>query len=249
MVTGYKKKPLVIVIFSFLYLLYPIVNIGLLFLYHGNAAPLNRLYELGENNGLFIAIHIILWLSTFPLSYGLFKVKKWAWFYFIIHGSLVIFLSLFHFVDENLQIRLNPVFLFNLLVIIPMALFIRKEIRAPYLNPELKWWEQAIRVKHNASIIIKNEEYATFDISESGAFIIDQNHNIASKVGDIIPVSICFNHYIIKCYSEIIWINNQTNEKLPEGIGIKFLKLEKSEEKSLKEFIRSILKKGEKISH
>lgn len=241
---GYKKKPKFIIIFSFFYLLYPITNIVTFLSTTPPMVALNTFQDFILEKPMYMLLNILLWLATIPLSYGLFKVKKWAWFYFFIHAVLVIIMSLFSVVSikENIDVqpRFNIVFLVNLLILIPMVFFIKKEIRTPYLNPRVRWWEQSARVRHNLKIIYQNNEFETFDISKSGAFILDKENKIEAYVEDIIPISLTLDNKIIKCYSEVVWVNQKEKNNLPKGIGIKFLNLKKEEIHQIKNFIKII---------
>lgn len=241
---GYKKKPKSIIVFSFLYLLYPLINIIAFISTKPPAIALSTFQDFILEKPTYMLFNIILWLTTFPLCYGLFKVKRWAWFYFVIHAIFVIIMSLFSvvFIKENIDVqpKFNLVFFFNLLVLIPMILFIQKEVRTPYLNPRVKWWEQSKRVRHTIKIVYQNEEFETFDISESGAFILDSENKIKVYPEDIIPIALVFDNNIIKCYSEVIWINQGNRQTLPNGMGIKFLNLKKEEIAKIKEFIGTI---------
>ena len=241
---GYKKKPKFIVIFSFFYLLYPIINIVAFLSTTPPSVALSTFQDFILEKPTYMLLNIALWLATLPLCYGLFKVKRWAWFYFVVHAILVITMSLFSVVsikeDIDVQPRFNIVFFLNLLVLIPMILFTKKEIRMPYLNPRLKWWEQSKRVKHNVKVVFQNEDFDTFDISESGAFILDTENKIKVYPEDIIPISLALDNKIIKCYCEVIWINQGNRENLPNGMGIRFINLKKEEILEIKKFISTI---------
>lgn len=244
MENGYKKKPKFIVIFSFFYLLYPIINIVAFLSTAPPMVALNTFQDFILEKPAYMLLNILLWLATIPLSFGLFKVKKWAWFYFFIHSILVIVMSLFSvvFIKENIDVqpRFNMVFFVNLLILIPMAFFIKKEIRTPYLNPRVKWWEQSARVRHNLKIVYQNNEFETFDISESGAFILDKGNKIDAHSDDIIPISLILDNKIIRCYSEVAWINQEEKSNLPKGVGIKFFNLKKEEIRQIKDFLKII---------
>ncbi len=249
---GYKKKPKFIVVFSLFYLLYPLINIIAFLSTQTPTIALSTFQALILEKPTYMLLNVILWLTTFPLCYGLFKVKRWAWFYFVIHAIFVITMSLFSVVfikeDMDVQPKFNLVFFFNLLVLIPMILFIKKEIRTPYLNPRVKWWEQSTRVRHTVKVVYQNEEFKTFDISESGAFILDSESKIKVYPQDIIPISLVLDNKIIKCYCEIAWINQGNRENIPTGMGIKFLNLKKEEIAQIKEFIGIIQTESKYLS-
>lgn len=244
---GYKKKPLLIVFFSLVYLLNPIGNLVVIFLSDITRSPLTHLgvilNMIGKGN-LVAIITVFLWLSAIPLAYGLFKVRTWAWYYFLAHATMIIIFSLFSSGKNGYFIGITPLFFINLLVLIPIGFFLQKEIRSPYLNPRLRWWEQSIRIRHNVRISYNDKVYETFDISKTGSFLIVPEDRLKSNVGDKISVTIDLDDNKVKCYSEVVWINKKSNEKLPCGIGIKFLDLSKNDKNIISEFIAELVKEG-----
>lgn len=249
---GYKKKPKFIVIFSLFYLLYPIINIVAFLSTTPPSVALSTFQDFILEKPTYMLLNIALWLATLPLCYGLFKVKRWAWFYFVVHAILVITMSLFSVVSikENIDVqpRFNIVFFLNLLVLIPMILFTKKEIRTPYLNPRVKWWEQSTRVRHTVKVVYQSDEFETFDISESGAFILDSESKIKVYPQDIIPISLVLDNKIIKCYCEVAWINQGNRESIPNGMGIKFLNLKKEEIAQIKDFLNMVQTESKNFS-
>lgn len=239
---GYKKKPLLIEVFALLYLLSPIGNILLVFIRNSHNSPLTNLkgiWDFIAVGNIVVILNVILWISAIPLSYGLYKVRLWAWYYFLIHAISMVALSFF---NTDYDFNLSVVPLLNTVFLIPIGYFISKEIRTPYFNPRVRWWEQSIRFKHEVEIMIDEKPHFTFDISDTGAFVID-NGKILFKVGKSIPVEIHIDDISINCKAEIRWINTNKG-KHPKGFGIKFLKLAKHDTKLLKAFHNLLVKQG-----
>lgn len=246
---SYKKKPALILFFSLVYLLNPIVNFILMFLNNNSHTPaehVNAILSLLTGGDFITILSVFLWISAIPLAFGLFYVEKWSWYYFIIHSSLTIGNSLLLKSNSGYYIYLNPYFLLNIFILIPAGFFIKKEIRSPYLNPSLKWWKQAKRIRHNVKIFIKDREYQTFDISETGAFVLTSKDQLTPDIDDIVPTEIALDNESLKCYSKVIWNNSENENEKPHGLGIKFLRLYKTDKKILSSFIKTLINEGVK---
>jgi len=241
---GYKKKPLLIEIFALLYLLNPIGNILLVIFMNSKYTPgenITRIWEFIATGNIIVILNIIFWLSAVPLSIGLYKVRLWAWYYFLFHSIGMILLNFFSN-DGSIHVSFAP--LINLVMLIPIGFFISKEIRTPYFNPRLRWWEQSSRFFHKVKMIIVDKQFYTYDISNTGAFIMDDG-NADVEVGELIPLIILTDNFKISCYAEIIWVN-QKEAKYPIGIGIKYYKMKIRDKYVLKAFIKDLKTKGQK---
>lgn len=244
---GYKQKPLLIEIFSLIYLLNPIGNIILILFVNTSDTPLgnlNKLIFFIAKGNIIVILNIIFWLSAIPLAYGLYKVRLWAWYYFLIHSIGMVILSLF---GNDYNIHFNISTIMNCVFLIPIGYFISKEIRTPYFNPRVRWWEQAKRFQHEVKIIIEGKEYKTYDISVNGAFIINESGNTEFEIDELIPIIIELDNKKINCFADIRWIN-KSKEKYPIGYGIKFDKLTFQDKQELKSFIKLLEELGKKES-
>lgn len=241
---GYKQKPLLIEIFSLIYLLNPIGNILLILFVNTSDTPmgnLNKLLLFISQGNIIVILNVIFWFSALPLAYGLYKVRLWAWYYFLIHSVGMVILSLF---GNDYRIHFNASTIINCIFLIPIGYFISKEIRTPYFNPRVRWWEQAKRFQHEAKIIIEGNEYKTYDISVAGAFLITEGKN-QFEIGELVPIIIILDNETINCFAEVRWLNNEKN-KYPIGCGIKFDKMNIKDKGKVKSYIKLLEELGKK---
>ncbi|HOJ64451.1 MAG TPA: PilZ domain-containing protein [Spirochaetota bacterium] len=243
---GYKEKPLLIEIFSLIYLLNPIGNILLILFVNTSDTPLgnlNKLLLFISQGNIIVILNVIFWFSALPLAYGLYKVRLWAWYYFLIHSVGMVILSLF---GNDYRIHFNASTIINCVFLIPIGYFISKEIRTPYFNPRVRWWEQAKRFQHEAKIIIEGNEYKTYDLSIAGAFVIDEG-KAGLEIGELLPIILVIDNETINCFAEVRWVNNSSN-RYPVGFGIKFDRLSIKDKAKLKAYIKLLQELGKKES-
>lgn len=242
--TGHKKKPILIVVFSIIYLLNPIGNfLFAIFLSNSLSADKNssELFRLMEAGNIIVILNFIFWFLAIPLSYGLFKVRAWAWYYFLFYSIAMVILSLF---GSDYKVHFSPATVINLIFLIPIGYFISKEVRAVYFNPRLRWWEQSKRFIHEIKIEIENKIYSTFDISETGSFVID-NKELNLELNELVPIVIDLDDKKINCYGQVRWINDQKN-KYPMGYGLKFEKLGLKDKIDIRNFLKMLQEEGKK---
>ncbi len=238
---GYKKKPIVIEVFALLYLLNPIGN--LLFVWFLNSQYsfpqiLSMLLELLRRGNVIFILMLLFWLSAIPLSIGLYRVRLWAWYYFIFHSVGMFVLSMF----GSGQFRLSYATFINAIFLLPIGVFISKSIRVPYFNPRVRWWEQSARFLHDVKIRINGKASQTYDLSEDGAFIKDDNAGGLS-IGELLPVELDLGTTVISCHADIRWINLKST-KYPVGYGIKFEKIGGKDRLSIRNYIQRIIREG-----
>lgn len=242
---GYKKKPVFIEVFAMIYLISPIINIlNIAFFYKGYSAVDNllRLKKLIMSGNIVVILNVIGWMSAIPLAIGLFKVRLWAWYYFILHSLGMLFLSFFTFQGS---FHVSKASLINFLFLIPLGYYISREIRTPYFNPRVRWWEQAKRLKHNIDVMLHDKSFMTYDISLAGAFIIT-NGEINLIQGDMVKCKLQYDNLSIETNAEIVWENAQEST-LPIGYGIKFVDLNKTNKKLLDKLISKLLEEGKQL--
>jgi len=188
-----------------------------------------------------VIINVVFWFLAIPLAYGLFKVRAWAWYYFLFHSLSMIILGFFR---TGFRFDFSPIVFLNLLFLIPIGYFISKEIRAVYFNPRLRWWEQSKRFLHEVKVEIEGNSYRTFDLSETGAFIIDTKE-LNLEPNEIFPIVLDVDKNRIISFAEVRWINNEKN-RYPVGYGIKFDKISIKDKKIIRDFLKMLENEGNK---
>ena len=236
---GYKSKPILIEIFALLYLLNPIGNLMSLLYFNMSYTPYENLSALVRSIGsgnIIVIINVLLWLSAIPLAFGLFQVHLWAWYYFIFHSVSMVIISLFNGAgqfDPSIATLINVIFL------IPIGYFISKEIRTPYFNPSTRWWKQSARFHHVITIQIEGKRFETYDLSDTGAFIVTKM-DAGFLINELHSIVIELPENAISCFAEIIWHKAEGSKEHPAGYGIKFAKMSFNDKQNIKKYMKSL---------
>lgn len=238
---GYHKKPMLIEFFAIVYLLNPLGNLLFTWFNYPQYSLLEVLSKIGRlaaDGNLFVLITLLLWVSAVPLAYGLYKVRLWAWTYFLIHATASFIISFFS--GEGFHPTLAS--LINFIFLIPIGYFISAEIRTPYFNPRLRWWEQTPRFEKAVQVKVQNSPCSTFDISENGAFIIDQGE-IMVQPGDRLPIELQLESGKLDLKGEVRWLN-LTKDKYPKGYGIRFIDISPENRKIIRKQLKALTCEG-----
>lgn len=112
-------------------------------------------------------------------------------------------------------------------------------------DPKRRWWRRSKRFNKRVSATINPYvgemlQAHTYDISKTGAFLsVDINSEDVPKVGDVIRVSLNVNSMKkIRCEAQVVRVT-EANGRYPDGIGLKFLEIKKSHQKSFQQFVNS----------
>lgn len=231
-VEGYKQKPTWINVLASLYFIQPIANTFFLVVKN----------DTGFSDFMTLVpwyYHLFILLSL-VVGVGLIKVRIWGWYLLIFHAIFAIVGTLLNKPVDTWATQ--PMVWFNLIYVFPVAYFLQKEIRAPYFNPRLRWWEQHKRLKEelNVEVLRENNEKlttSTFDISEGGCFL--QVDGIQDFVpGALLKLNISIDNLeYVKTEGEVVWVSPGEGQ-YPQGLGIKFINLAKEGRWTLEKYIK-----------
>ncbi len=226
---GYREKPKLITALSLIYLLNPVANViwstqGRILGDPGSTLQwFGRALAAGD---AMVWISVVLWASAVPLAIGLYAVRLWAWYYFIVHSVVMVAMS---FVDAGLNLALSYALPLNLLFLIPVSVFLTKEIRAPYFNPRLRWWQQAERIVHFVDVSFRTRRYRSYDLSENGAFLTPREEDGGGEllspelIGETATAVLQLNGREVELPARVVRVSSQSRGRYPAGVGIRFL--------------------------
>lgn len=175
-------------------------------------------------------------------GYGLWEMKRWAWYVFLgVHG-LVLY--------ENLSLLWTHAdthhrFLAFLVASGIQALWVyrvHQEVRVPYFLPKIRWWESApTRLAVPTQIRRETQELVggqVLDLSMKGCFV---KTGIDFSLEEEVFTEFNLFGQRIECKGRVVWCSHSAVTH-PKGIGVKFIELEKDQKEPLKMAIRRLRK-------
>ncbi len=239
-----KKRPLIIRILAYLYFFSPLFIL----------AELILLYDIGFKKlalipYMFTWHTVIVMLITPFVGYAIWSVKKWGYYVLIGHSILLLLNNIILYVEKLTTAPLWMIVVFNVLILGLIVAFVRKEVYAPYFNPQIRWWEQARRYYYNGMRILVKRLYSddilfeakSFDISETGVFVATgKNVSVGEKFSFEMILK---NSSMLYADGEVMWVNHKKKGEVPAGFGCRFIR----EDELLKKRIRYHLKDIEAV--
>ncbi|MBF0118457.1 MAG: PilZ domain-containing protein [Desulfobacterales bacterium] len=226
-----KKKPIPILVATFAYLLLP-------FFYYIQIAYLANVSVLEADRvlSLYTPETVLLSLSAIIVSYCIYIVKRWSFYVFLVNSIIaIIWNGCVAFYFQGFTIILAIYLLITIAILLNFILI--KDMRTPYFNPRIRWWEQEKRYRFDLPATIhflRNNlrvDGQIFDISASGLF---WTGIMKGEVGHNVGVKIHHEKLsVIPLVGEIVWVSDGKGRH-PRGGGIKFVKTTKSEQKFLR---------------
>jgi len=216
-----KKRPLIIRLLSYLYFASPLFLIlEIMWLYGVN--PIRALH--------FINWHVAFMMILTPIvGYGIWSVKKWGYYLLLAHSILLMINNIILYAVNVTPVPLWAVITFNILLLGVVIAFVRKEVNTPYFNPRLRWWEQAARYYYDKMRIVVKKlgtdktifEARSFDVSETGAFVVANNK---VTIGDKFSLELVLaDKSMLYTDGEVVWVNKPKKTDNPAGFGCKFM--------------------------
>lgn len=243
---GYERKPAVVILCTLAYLLNPIGN----FVYQWRISDLpfgeycQSLYSLAiEKMDYSVIVNLGLWALAPAVALGIYRVRMWGWFLYLLHASATTVLSLFG--PGFSGFGLSTATFINLPFFAVAGYYLFSEIRAPYFNPRLRWWERYPRYRDAIHVIIEGKEFRLFDISSKGLFVVDVEAP-RRKVGDKLVAHVGIGDEIASLRMEIIRVHLGGGD-YPAGFGARFLSMDSQARHAVSDYIR-ILKRSQKVA-
>jgi len=235
-----KKKPLMIKIISLIYFLSPIgICLQLIWLYNIKLSKFWLVFDPIYWNWQVV----LLLISTPFVGFSIYLVRKWGYYTLLAHSILLFINNLIVYFTHLTFFSFFIIIFFNLAILAMIILFVRKEVYAPYFNPNLRWWEQAPRYIYDKMKIYVKEfgtnnllfEAQSFDVSETGSYITSES---TVNNGDIYSLEIHLSDTILYTDAEIVWANDNINSKFPKGFGCRFLANNKLFRKTIRYYFK-----------
>jgi hypothetical protein len=215
-----KHKPLIFKILSFLFIIEPLIKV----LYFRATTEFDFAL-IFENLGSRTSFKEIFdfWL-VFPLAgISLFKIRKWSYFVFLLI-LLYIIVSFLTYEKYTWPYYSDSPLLYHYLVVVLalgiFSLFLIPQIREPFFNRKVRWWEAGIRYRAQIPLKVISPKMTfdskTINISESGTFIQNSNY---LEPGDVVTLQLEAHGISIAVPAMVI--NRHTIEK-DTGLGLHF---------------------------
>jgi hypothetical protein len=235
----FTRKPAVVLICSLVYLLNPIGNVIYQWRESGQgfADFARNLFSLViEARNPYAIVNAALWVIAPIVALGIFRVRLWGWFAFLIHSVAVASLSLF---DRDLAFKgLSTAAFINFPFFAVAGFYLLSEIRAPYFNPRLRWWERRPRYRDAIRVGLEGGRYVMYDISEKGIFIADARAE-ARSVGSRLMARIDLGLETITVKMEVVRVHLGGGE-YPAGFGARFTGMDAFSRQHLKAYMREM---------
>jgi hypothetical protein len=222
-----KNKPIIVPVITLGLLLVPITYLLRIWL-DLNKNPL-QMSALG-----FLLFTVITVLSLI-IAFGVWRVRRWGFYSLLLFGVLTTILDLYTLKEQNFE------WSWWLLLDLAAAgagllLILQEDVRKPYFNPQIRWWETAERIRTDVpgTVFFKNqkEEILILDVSTTGCFA---ELDSPLDVGQIIIISIY--HLLFKFESEAVVVRKNDT---PSGYGIKFENTTGENKKIMKKILKSL---------
>ena len=216
-----KKKPLIFTMLSILFLIEPLIKV-LYFKAKTHFAFDVIFSNIQARNSFFEVVDF--WL-IFPIAGILIlKLRKWTYFAFMSIMSYIIY-SIITYEQYTWPYNSESPFLYHyvvaLLALVVFVSFLFPQLRRPFFDSRLRWWEPPIRYQVEIPCRLHSSflTYSThiINISRTGAFLQD---TAPLKLGDKMILEFNFLGHSLDVPVIVI---HQNSFKGVNGFGVKFL--------------------------
>ncbi len=176
------KKPTSLIVISLLLILSPIYNYYLqLFIRN---LPVNW---INISSIRFTTLEIAFLTLPVICGIGLYLIKKWAWYLFILYSMVLIFFNIYATIVNPVKFNFYSLFE-STMIFLGAVYFLKKDISAPYLKMYPRGWRGEKRKPIQIQVCINGVDRLTKDISEAG-FYVDWN-DVSFEINQEVAVEI-----------------------------------------------------------
>ena len=168
-------------------------------------------------------LKMVVILSSPLVGLAVHSVKAIGWISFMLYCGATIFVN-FYIAYSSEAVTNFSASLYSLTGVLASLVYVgRKEIMAPYFNPQMRWWESAERFPFKLDAQIQQSgdteqiNAKPFDVSVSGCFLITDH---PYEAGQQLQLNLKLLEPI-NLTAQVIWVS-AGDEKIPQGIGVKF---------------------------
>lgn len=204
------------------------------------------LFDVPANNCLRILLSPFYYLVAFlavAVGYGLWEMRKWAWYVFLITNVLIGYENAIVVQDYSASHHKVSAFIASLLMLIFIIIRVAREVRVPYFFPKIRWWESNPRYRLAVPVQMNRKNGTTvegeiLDISMGGCFV-KLRADLAQDEGISLRFTV-FGHPLA-CDGTIVWRTDSTVTH-PRGVGVKFGDMDRENRKALRQVNRRLKK-------
>lgn len=214
-----KKRPPIVLVFTGACALFPLYLLVQAWLLQGaglgEAArtflwPPRPLLSPGEN----VALLGLAGLAGFAV----YQVRAWSWY--LALGAFALFAAhgVALFVARGEQVSDSALWAFTAITVTPavgLIVLLQREIRTPYFNPRIRWWEAEPRFPIDGSLA---EGGRVLDISRLGLFVQRDDPPAEGTTGEW---TLRIGEKTVPLVGDVAWISEGDGTH-PAGFGLRF---------------------------
>ena len=207
------------------------------------------IFDLDSRGILSLVLSPLFYLTSFAwivTGIGLRRMQKWSWYSLSAAQVFNTYLNALNLLNYSKSDQKGIAFGLTFLIQIYVYLAVRKELQVPYLFPKIRWWESGIAGMNHIQTDIMHlnspsgvSTGAILDINLKGCFI---KTHLDFEPFEKITIRIESHGHKLDIAGLVVW-NAASTVTHPKGIGMKFLKMDRTRRRKLKVISSRFVKK------
>ena len=197
-------------------------------------------FELKSKGVIAVALSPLFYLSCIfwiMTGVGLRRMRQWSWYTFGAAQFFVTLLNIINIVTHSESEFKGYAFIFTLGLQYLIYWSVQREIRVPYLFPNIKWWESGIAGMNHLSADIYHSRSPTgysntqlLDLNGRGCFL---KSPMDFEPNEKIKIKLSAYGQDVDLPGLIVW-NAKSAVTHPKGVGIRFYDLNRTRRRKVK---------------
>lgn len=185
----------------------------------------------------------VLCLFSMAAGWGLWEMKRWSWYIFMISAVLTVYANAFLVASYGQTHHKILAFVLSAGVVFGLVYRISREVRVPYFLPKIRWWENNPKYKLSVPVRLVRDngleiDAQILDLSPTGCFIKTKEH---FREDEFVEVAFGLFGGEVRCTGNAVWRTESTVTH-PKGIGVKFGPMPRVQRRVLRAVVQRLRK-------
>ncbi len=245
-VQGYRRKPLAIALIAAVFVVMPAVVLVQCFIRSGGSFEVLR-QVIGSR--YFLEEGLLSWSA----AAAVFVVSRLSFLCFALLSGYALFTKGSHLVAHpNLETPATLLITGGWFAVV--GYFFTSSLKAPYLNPQLRWWTRPLRIALRSSATITVQKatmpVTVLNLSAGGAFVkvddaLADAQGVPQRLGEPVDVAMellrgdqpAATALRVAARAALVW-KGKPGSPYRNGFGIKFTALSRDQRRQLRQYLR-----------
>jgi len=204
--------------------------------------PISSLKSLSVQSETKLLFIVLANVPPFVAGLAILSMRSWSYKTFLACMTLMTALNVYQKIQYPRYFSWGMLVVFTLINLGVVSFFLLREMRAPYFDPKLRWWEVKPRFRGDLLTVkiggLKMENAVVADISQSGMLLVA---NSSFEMGSLLKIALEFQNTHAMIQGRVVRFDQKEGRM---AYGLRFENVGSENARVLKSFLNGLETEG-----